>query len=288
MNSVLSDLIRDLQLEHLEDNLFRGVSRDLGFPQVFGGQVLGQSLAAASATVAAERTAHSMHAYFLLPGDVTAPIIYEVDRSRDGGSFSSRRVVAIQHGQPIFHMSASFQLAQQGLEHQSVMPQVPAPEDLPDLHQLVAHSVDVPSELKRWFEVPLPVEFRAVNAEQLMSAHPSEAETRFWFRAVDQLPTDAALHRSILAYASDFYLLRTSVQPHGVPFPSAHLRLASIDHAMWFHRPARVDEWLLYCVDSPSASGARGLSRGAIYNRAGALVASVAQEGLIRYTPPRT
>jgi acyl-CoA thioesterase-2 len=285
MQPVLADLVQLLKLEQLEDNLFRGASRDLGYPQVFGGQVLGQALAAASATVAAERSAHSLHAYFLLPGDVAAPIIYEVDRSRDGGSFSSRRVVAIQHGQPIFHMSASFQLEQVGLEHQSSMPHVPAPEVLPDLRQLVAQSLDVPAELKQWFQIPLPIEFRAVNAPQLMSAHPSEASTQFWFRAVDMLPNDAVLHRCVLAYASDFYLLRTSTQPHGIPFPSAKLRLSSIDHAMWFHRPLRVDEWLLYCIDSPSASGARGLSRGSIYDRAGTLVASVAQEGLIRYTP---
>ena len=218
MNPVLADLIQVLQLEQLEINLFRGVSRDLGFPQVFGGQVLGQALAAASATIESDRNVHSLHAYFLLPGDVKAPIIYEVDRSRDGGSFSSRRVVAIQHGQPIFHMSASFQVAQQGLDHQSAMPSVPKPEELPDLHQLVSKSTDIPPELK------------------------------------------------------------------SIPFPSAHLRLASIDHAMWLHRPMRVDDWLLYCIDSPSASGARGLSRGAIYDRAGTLVASVAQEGLIRYT----
>ena len=284
MNPVLADLIQVLQLEQLEINLFRGVSRDLGFPQVFGGQVLGQALAAASATIESDRNVHSLHAYFLLPGDVKAPIIYEVDRSRDGGSFSSRRVVAIQHGQPIFHMSASFQVAQQGLDHQSAMPSVPKPEELPDLHQLVSKSTDIPPELKSWFKIPLPIEFRPVNAEQLMSAHPSEASTRFWFRAVDKLPDDVVLHRCVLAYASDFYLLRTSTQPHGIPFPSAHLRLASIDHAMWLHRPMRVDDWLLYCIDSPSASGARGLSRGAIYDRAGTLVASVAQEGLIRYT----
>ena len=285
MHAVLADLIQVLQLEKLEHNLFRGVSRDLGFPQVFGGQVLGQSLAATCATVRPDRSVHSLHAYFLLPGDVTAPIIYEVDRSRDGGSFSSRRVVAIQHGQPIFHMSASFQVEQAGFEHQSSMPHVPRPEDLPDLRHLVAQSTEVPAELKTWFEIPLPIEFRAVNAEQLMSADPSEASTQFWFRAVDALPNDAVLHRCVLAYASDFYLLRTSTQPHGIAFPSAQLRLASIDHAMWFHRPLRVDEWLLYCIDSPSASSARGLSRGAIYDQAGTLVASVAQEGLIRYTP---
>lgn len=285
MNSVLADLLQVLQLEPLEINLFRGVSRDLGFPQVFGGQVLGQALSAASATIMPDRSVHSLHAYFLLPGDVKAPIIYEVDRSRDGGSFSSRRVVAIQHGQQIFHMSASFQTEQQGLEHQSVMPSVTGPESLPDIRALVAQASDIPAELKRWFQIPLPIEFRPLNAEQLMSAHPSEAETKFWFRAVGELPDDTVLHRCVLAYASDFYLLRTATQPHGVPFPSANLRLASIDHAMWFHRPFRMDEWLLYCIDSPSASGSRGLSRGQVFDRSGRLVASVAQEGLVRLRP---
>lgn len=285
MNSVLADLLQVLQLERLEINLFRGVSRDLGFPQVFGGQVLGQALAAACGTLEAGREVHSLHAYFLLPGDVNAPIIYEVDRSRDGGSFSSRRVVAIQHGHPIFHMSASFQIEQHGLEHQDNMPDVPGPENLPDIRALVAQSTDIPPELKRWFQIPLPIEFRPLNAEQLMSAHPSEAQTRFWFRAIDTLPDDAVLHRCVLAYASDFYLLRTATQPHGIPFPSAHLRLASIDHAMWFHRSLRADEWLLYCIDSPSASGSRGLARGQIFDRSGRLVASVVQEGLVRMRP---
>ncbi|MGE0115779.1 MAG: acyl-CoA thioesterase II [Steroidobacteraceae bacterium] len=282
MNPVLADLLKVLQLERLELNLFRGVSRDLGMPQVFGGQVLGQALFAASATVEADRTAHSLHAYFLLPGDVNAPIVYEVDRSRDGGSFSSRRVVAIQHGQPIFHMSASFQVEQSGLDHQSPMPAVPDPETLPDIRELVAQSTSVPAELKRWFAVPLPIEFRAVNPHRLMSADVDEPSTQFWFRAVDALPDDVVLHRSVLAFASDFYLLRTATQPHGIPFPSARLRLATIDHAMWFHRPLRVDDWLLYCIDSPSASGSRGLSRGTIFDRTGRLVASVAQEGLVR------
>lgn len=282
MNAVLADLIKVLELERLEINLFRGVSRDLGLPQVFGGQVLGQAVAAASATVTTDRLVHSLHAYFLLPGDVKAPIIYEVDRSRDGGSFSSRRVVAIQHGQPIFHMSASFQIAQSGLDHQSSMPIVPQPDNLADIRDLVARATDIPPELKRWFQVPLAIEFRPVNPDGLMSANPSEPLTQFWFRAVDQLTDDAVLHRSLLAYASDFYLLRTSTQPHGIAFPSARLRLATIDHAMWFHRPVRVDDWLLYSIDSPSASGSRGLSRGSIYSRDGRLVASVAQEGMVR------
>lgn len=282
MNPLLADLLQVLQLERLELNLFRGVSRDLGLPQVFGGQVLGQSLHAASATVDADRSVHSLHAYFLLPGDVNAPIIYEVDRSRDGGSFSSRRVVAIQHGQPIFHMSASFQIEQAGLEHQDSMPVVPAADTLPDIHELVKKSTSVPPELKRWFQIPLPIEFRAVNPHALMSGDATPADTKFWFRAIDTLPDDPVLHQCVLAFASDFYLLRTATQPHGIPFPSAKLRLASIDHAMWFHRSLRVDDWLLYSIDSPSASGSRGLSRGQIFDRNGALVVSVAQEGLVR------
>ncbi len=282
MNAVLADLVKVLELEPLEVNLFRGVSRDLGLPQVFGGQVLGQALHAAGATVNADRLVHSLHAYFLLPGDVKAPIIYEVDRSRDGGSFSSRRVVAIQHGHQIFHMSASFQTYQTGLDHQSTMPQVPSPESLRDIRDVVAQAPNVPAELKRWFQVQLPIEFRAINPERLMSADPDEPRTEFWFKAIDQLPDDEMLHRSVLAYASDFYLLRTATQPHGIAFPSARLRLATIDHAMWFHRPLRVDEWLLYVIDSPSASGSRGLSRGSIFDRSGNLVASVAQEGMVR------
>lgn len=282
MNEVLADLINVLKLERLELNLFRGVSRDIGTPQVFGGQVVGQALSAASATVDAERTVHSLHAYFLLRGDVNAPIVYEVDRSRDGGNFSSRRVVAIQHGQQIFHMSASFQTEHPGLEHQTQMPVVTPPEQLVDISELVAQAASAMPALKTLFQTQYPIEFRAVNPLEIMSGKIRTSECSFWFRAIDTLPDDVVLHRCILAYASDFYLLRTAVQPHGIPFPNAKLRLATIDHAMWFHRPVRVDEWLLYSTDSPSASGLRGLARGAIFDRAGRLVASVAQEGLIR------
>lgn len=278
----IEDLLQVLQLEKLEINLFRGVSRDIGLPQVFGGQVLGQALAAASATIGDDRAVHSLHAYFLLPGDVAAPIIYEVDRSRDGGSFSSRRVVAIQHGQPIFHMSASFQVEQAGLEHQLPMPDVTPPEALEDVGVIVGRSPHIAPEYKAWFNIPLPIQFRPVNGEEFLSPDPSAPVTQFWFRAGGALPDDPVLQRSVLAYASDFYLLRAATHPLGIAFPSPRLRLASIDHAMWFHRPVRADDWLLYCIDSPSASGSRGLSRGSIFNRQGQLVASVAQEGLIR------
>jgi acyl-CoA thioesterase-2 len=282
MNPALADLLTVLQLERLEHNLFRGVSRDmLGTPRVFGGQVLGQALFAASATVETNRAAHSLHAYFLLPGDVNAPIIYEVDRSRDGNSFSSRRVVAIQHGQQIFHMSASFQTEQEGLDHQLPMPQVPAPETLLGRVDALGNAVGAPGT--NWQGTKsLPFDFRTVDTAAQMSGEPSAPVSQFWFRAVDALPDDPMLHRSVLAYASDFYLLFAAAKPHGFTFPSDKLRMATIDHAMWFHRPLRVDDWLLYSVSSPSASGSRGLSVGSVFDRNGQLVASVAQEGMLR------
>jgi len=277
MKPAVADLLKVLQLERLEINLFRGVSRDiLGTPRVFGGQVLGQALSAASATVDAERAVHSLHSYFLLPGDVTAPIIYEVDRSRDGGSFSSRRVVAIQHGQQIFHMSASFQAEQPGLNHQLPMPLVSAPETLPDLFgSMNAANANWRST------VPLPIEFRAADAEP-DPARAAESTSQFWFRTVDKLPDEAMLHRSVLAYASDFHLLYAAAKPHGIAYADDKVRMATIDHAMWFHRPLRVDDWLLYCVNSPSASNSRGLAQGSVFSRDGRLVASVAQEGMVR------
>jgi acyl-CoA thioesterase-2 len=282
MNPALADLLTVLQLERLEHNLFRGVSRDmLGTPRVFGGQVLGQALFAASATVETNRAAHSLHAYFLLPGDVNAPIIYEVDRSRDGNSFSSRRVVAIQHGQQIFHMSASFQTEQEGLDHQLSMPPVPAPETLLGRVDALGNAVGAPGT--NWQGTKsLPFDFRTVDTAAQMSGEPSAPVSQFWFRAVDALPDDPMLHRSVLAYASDFYLLFAAAKPHGFTFPSDKLRMATIDHAMWFHRPLRVDDWLLYSVSSPSASGSRGLSVGSVFDRNGQLVASVAQEGMLR------
>jgi len=253
----------------------------LGTPRVFGGQVLGQALFAASATVEPNRAAHSLHAYFLLPGDVNAPIIYEVDRSRDGNSFSSRRVVAIQHGQQIFHMSASFQTEQGGLDHHLPMPPVPAPETVPTIVDPVGKAASEPGTSRRYTKL-LPFEFKAVDTAALISGEPSAPISHFWFRTVDALPDDPMLHRSVLAYASDFYLLFAAAKPHGYTPPSDKLRMATIDHAMWFHRPLRVDDWLLYSLSSPSASGSRGLSVGSVFDRNGQLVASVAQEGMLR------
>jgi acyl-CoA thioesterase II len=276
----LPELLKLLDLERIEDNLFRGGSRDVGAPQVFGGQVLGQALVAASRTVEG-RLVHSLHAYFLRRGDLAVPIVFEVDRSRDGGSFTSRRVVAVQHGQPILTMSASFQVGEPGLEHQAPMPDAPPPESLRDLAEVEAELVaKAPFKVPRYVRNQRPFEFRAVNPEDYVTREKRPATKRLWFRVVGSLPDDQALHRSLLAYVSDYHLLPTATLPHGISF--LELQVASIDHAIWFHRDVRVDDWLLYAIDSPSASGARGFSRGSIYSRDGRLVASVAQEGLMR------
>ncbi len=280
MDAALADLLVLLNLERLEVNLYRGVSRDIGNPQVFGGQVLGQALMAATGTVE-NRIVHSLHAYFLRAGDFNLPIVYEVDRSRDGNTFSSRRVVAIQNGQQIFHMSASFQSPEEGLEHQAVMPDVPPPESLPKRSDW-GNNPSVTEQQRRFFNRARPVDVRLVDMERLLNGKPKDPHLHVWFRAPDPLPDGEALHRCVLAYVSDYYLLMTAALPHGIPFPSKDLRFASIDHAMWFHRPVRVDDWLLYSMDSPSSSGARGLSRGSIFSRDGRLVATTAQEGLMR------
>jgi len=288
VNAQLADLLQMLELEPLEVNLFRGESRDIGSPQVFGGQVLGQALTAASATVDG-RIVHSLHAYFLRRGDFNAPIVYQVDRSLDGHSFSNRRVVAIQHGEPIFNMAASFQVAEEGLEHQIAMPAVPPPEELPDSSrpppQLLAC---LPERVRRFLEQPRPFEFRLVQPMDYPGPRNAQPSRQVWFRAVDRLPADERLHRRLLAYLSDYFLLDTATLPHGSALLGNSVVMASIDHAMWFHRPLRVDDWLLYAVESPSASGARGFARAGVYSRDGRLVASTAQEGLVRLRREKT
>jgi acyl-CoA thioesterase-2 len=287
MNSHLVDLLRLLELERLEENLFRGSSRDIGSAQVFGGQVLGQALSAAYATTEG-RSVHSLHAYFLRRGDFNAPIVYEVDRSRDGHSFSSRRVIAIQHGEQIFHMAASFQVPEAGLEHQIDMPPVPMPEQLPDAFEVPAEMrMDLPPAALRFLRRDIPFEFRIV--QPVNYARPAREPPRqdVWFRAVDRLPTDELLHRCLLAYVSDYHLIGTAMRPHGISMATPNVVVASIDHAMWFHRPSRVDDWLLYSMDSPSASGARGFARANIFTREGVLVASTTQEGLLRVVAPK-
>ncbi len=280
MNKLLADLVRLLCLERLERDLFRGESRDIGSPQVFGGQVLGQALMAASGTVE-NRVVHSLHAYFLRRGDFNAPIIYEVDRSRDGFSFSSRRVVAIQHGKQIFHMSASFQVEDQGPDHQIEAPAVAPPEQLPDLTAEVRkHLHEMPAERRRFWSLERPFEFRSV--EVVGFGDPQPATRHLWFRLNDECPRDQALHRSLLAYMSDYHLLETATLPHGLSYRKGNVILASIDHGMWFHRDVDMNEWLLYALESPSSSGSRGFATGNIFDREGRLIASTAQEGLMR------
>jgi acyl-CoA thioesterase-2 len=282
MDHCIADLLTLLELEQLEVNLFRGESRDIGSPQVFGGQVLGQALTAASATVEG-RVVHSLHAYFLRRGDFNAPIVYQVDRSLDGHSFTNRRVVAIQHGQQIFNMAASFQVAEDGFEHQIPMPRVPPPEELPDSSQPPPELMErLPERMRRFFEQPRPFEFRSVQQIDYLRSRTAEPTRQLWFRAVGRLPDDEKLHRCLLAYVSDYFLLDTATLPHGTSFLHGSLMMASIDHAMWFHRPLRVDEWLLYATESPSASGARGFARAGLFSLDGRLVASTAQEGLVR------
>lgn len=286
MNKVLQDLISLLDLETLEQNLFRGQSRNLGGKSVFGGQVLGQALVAAGRTVD-NAPPHSLHGYFLRGGDMATPIVYEVDRVRDGHHFSARRVQAIQFGRPIFTMIASFQPQEDGLEHQVQMPDVPQPETLSDQYQLRKQWLDrhrgqVPERLHELLLRPLAIEFKPVNPRDPLAPEAHAPQQSIWFRAAGKLPDDPILHRCILAYASDFNLLSTALLPHARSFLQPDMVVASIDHAFWFHRDVRIDDWLLYVMDSPSAQSARGLSRGLIFARDGKLVGSVVQESLMR------
>jgi len=286
MHPVLEDLVGLLRLEQIEDNIFRGDSRDIGSPQVFGGQVIGQALSAAQNTVD-DRVAHSLHAYFLRRGDVSAPIIYEVDRARDGRSFSNRRVVAIQHGRPILNLAASFQNPEEGLEHQFDMPDVPGPEGLKDVTEVAKDMLDhIPSKMRRFLTDKRPFEFRHV--EPVDFEHPGKMPPKkhVWIRAVAKLPDNPVLHQNLLTYVSDYELLGAATLPHGLSFTRGSVIMASLDHALWFHSDVRMDEWLLYAMDSPSSSGARGLARGQLFTEDGRLVASTTQEGLIRVVDP--
>jgi acyl-CoA thioesterase-2 len=287
MASAVDALLDILDLEPLEHNLFRGRSPQVGWQRVFGGQVIGQALVAACRTVEG-RKPHSLHAYFLLPGDPKVPIIYEVDRIRDGRSFATRRVVAIQHGQAIFSMSASYHAEEAGLDHQMPMPDVPMPEDLPDDAEVRATILpQMPAPVRAYFERERPIELRPVEFSRYATRTPMEPRFRAWIRATRRLPDDPVLHQCVLAYASDMTLLDASLIPHGRSVFERSIQAASLDHALWFHRPFRADEWLLYAQDSPSSTGARGFARGLIYDQKGRLVASVAQEGLIRPRPDR-
>lgn len=279
----VAGLLDILDLEPIEKNLYRGRGPAEGWQRVYGGQVLGQALVAAVRTVPEDRFAHSAHAYFLLPGDPTVPIVYDVERIRDGGSFTTRRVKAIQHGRAMFAMSVSFHKPETSFDHQSQMPKVPAPEDLPSEAELKTQLMKhLPDNMRRYWERERPIEMRPVDVSRYFAREPREAVQQIWMRANGRLPDALSLHQCVLAYASDFTLLDTALIAHGKLSFDRDIQLASLDHAMWFHRPFRADEWLLYVQDSPSAFGARGLARGTIYSRDGNLIASVAQEGLMR------
>lgn len=284
-NRILDDLVGLLDLENLEVNLFRGQSRDLGGHSVFGGQVLGQALMAATRTVD-EQVVHSLHGYFLRGGDMEAPIVYEVDRIRDGRSFHARRVQAIQHGRPIFSMIASFHQPEIGLAHAAPMPEVPAPEGLEphtDLHRRwLAQAQQVSERVRTALTRPLAIEFRPVAPWNQLAPDARSPAQSIWFRAAGKLPEDPALHRAVIAYASDFNLLTTAMLPHRVSVMQEDMVVASLDHAFWFYRTPVADEWMLYTMDSPVAGDARGLSRGLIYDRDGNLIAAVTQESLMR------
>jgi acyl-CoA thioesterase II len=278
----ISDLLELLDLEPLEYDIYRGRNRDIGSGRVFGGQVMAQALVAAQRTVEPERVAHSLHGYFILPGDLAAPIVYFVDRLRDGKSFTTRRVTAIQHGRAVFNMSASFHRAEQGVEHQSDMPHVPPPEGLePEVERMRARAELIPPAVRAVLTQDRPIDIRTIDIDPFDDS-PRTPVRRMWLRAVGSMPEGTLQHQAALAYASDYGLLATAVQPHGLTIRSPRLQAATLDHAIWFHRPFRMDEWLLYDMDSPAAAGARGFARGSVYTRDGTLVASVAQEGLIR------
>lgn len=281
----LAELVAHLSLERIEDNLFRGQSKDPGWGIVYGGQVLGQALSAATQTVPGSRAVHSLHAYFLRPGDVSKPIIYDVDRIRDGGSFTTRRVVAIQSGQPIFNLAASFHQAEEdALEHHAVMPEVPAPETVPsEQERAVALGDALPKVVRDRAMRDRPFEVRPIHPiENPMRPAVHPPLRNHWFRTTGPVDGEPALHRALLAYASDYLFLTATLLPHGVSWLSGEMQIASLDHVMWFHRPFRADEWLLHAVESPTAQGSRGFVRGQIFSRDGTLVASTCQEGLLR------
>ena len=276
-------LVELLDLEPIEVNIFRGLSPDEDRQRVFGGQVAGQALVAAARTVEPGRSVHSLHAYFLRPGDPTVPILYEVDRIRDGRSFTTRRVVAIQHGRAIFNLQSSFQVHEEGLEHEAPMPEVPEPETLPDFSTRMAPFAE---QMGLWYHRPRPIDTRHVDPISPGRSEPLPPFQHVWLRADGTLPDDPVLHACVLTYASDMTLLDTALRPHGGSWEDEGIFMASLDHTMWFHRPFRADEWLLYDQDTPSASGGRGLGRGSIFTSRGHLAVTVVQEGLIRVIGP--
>lgn len=289
MRDVLAELLDLLRLERIEERIFRGQSQDLGWGAVFGGQVIGQALSAAAQTVMPDRHVHSLHAYFLRQGDAGRSVVYEVDPIRDGTSFSTRRVVALQGGQAIFTLAASFQIEEPGFEHQAPMPlNVPGPDELLSELQLAQGLAEhVPEQVRPLLLFPRAIEIRPVQPHNPFAPEIQAPVRQLWYRAAGRVPDDPAVHRYLLAYASDFNFLTTALNPHGKSWLTPGMQVASLDHALWFHRPFRVDEWLLYDIQSPSASGARGLAQGRFYTQQGELVATVVQEGLIRWRGER-
>ncbi|GJE61017.1 acyl-CoA thioesterase II [Methylobacterium trifolii] len=283
MTDIVAELLALLDLERLETDLFRGTSPINSWPRVFGGQVVAQALVAATRTVPADRPPHSLHAYFLLGGDPKVPIVYEVERIRDGGSFTTRRVKAVQHGRAIFASTISYQVVESGFLHQAAMPAAPDPETLPDMKAVLARGLPgIPAAVARYFARERPIVLKPVDLRRYLEPGPQEPVCNVWLRAASALPDDPAIHQAVLAYASDMTLLDASLIAHGRSVFDPEIQSASLDHALWLHRPFRADDWLLYAQDSPAAGGARGFARGQIFDRQGNLVASVAQEGLIR------
>jgi acyl-CoA thioesterase-2 len=283
MSNVLSELLSLLKLEIIEPDLFRGQSQDLGFRALFGGQVMGQALSAAQETVEEQRLVHSLHSYFLRPGDATKPVTYQVESIRDGASFSTRRVKAVQNGKVIFYMTASFQVSEAGFSHQDTMPEVNGPEGIMSYHDfIVKYQQALPPVMREKFLCEKPIEIRPVEQYNWVKPEKVEGKTHTWLKASGDLTDDLRIHTCMLAYASDFHFLPTALLPHGVSHWSPNFQIATIDHTIWFHRPFRFDDWLLYCMESPSASNGRGLVKGQIFNRQGELVASTMQEGVIR------
>jgi len=280
------NLIDALALERIEVNLFRGVAPSGQGPRIFGGHVIAQALLAAYKTVEG-RVCHSLHCYFIRPGDPTVPILYEVDRARDGRTFTTRRVTAIQHGEQIFNLAASLQVPEAGLEHQDPMPDVARPDALPDERELRRAFLDkLPPKMREMAQRPRPIEMRPVDADDFLSPKIGESFQNIWMRANAAVGDDVVLNQAVIAYASDMSFLSTAMRPHGMGWQTPGLQTASLDHAIWFHRHSRFDDWHLYAQRSPSASGGRGFNLGEIYSLDGRLVASTAQEGLMRYRPP--
>jgi len=283
MSVVLDELLALLKLEVIEQGIYRGQSQDLGFRALFGGQVMGQALSAAQETVSSDRFVHSLHSYFLRPGDASKPVVYEVEDIRNGASFSTRRVQAIQNGKAIFYMTASFQHTETGLDHQVEMPNVQAPDNIGSYHDyIVENQQGIPRHMRDKFLAEKPIEIRPIQHYNWLDPEKTNTPMQSWIKTNGSLPDDLRIHTYMLAYASDFHFLPTALRPHGISHWQPKFQIATIDHSMWFHRPFRFDDWLLYCMDSPSASNGRGLVRGQIFNRQGELVASTMQEGVIR------